>query len=220
MRQITINDLPDEMLAQIFNNLSISERSQCKLICRRWRWIIENLVFVYSLLLTTDRVRSIGQNLANKLCKIKLHQFKNSTTLIVNPIYENLELIFIDSNHLARIRALKLDLDTAIELKLFKWNRILKLLEQSSLIEHLELRVFTEQETEYLNILNHHLTNYNQFLKHLSFKKIQFMDFFQIRNLDLFESHLFKGLVNLTVFECDFCILNDNDRSVQQVNEL
>lgn len=205
-RQFTINDLPDEMLASIFVQLTLADRVQCKLACRRWRWIIEKLICVHSLLITSDRRRSIVQS---RLCEA--HRFTGSGSLIVNPI-ENLALIF-QANLLTSVRSLKIDFDTDRELHTLRWPRILRLLELCSLLEHLELRAFVKQTFEYLTIVNDQLIAYNRRLKHLSLKKIQFMDFLYIRDLDPFEQ-LFTELVDLSVFECDFCILNNNGNNL------
>jgi hypothetical protein len=146
--------------------------------------------------------------------------------------FENVELIFID-NHLERVRALKLDFDNQLELNKFKWKRILRLLKQSTLVEHLELRIFCSRQKDgdevekrnefmrnevenhnyyYLNMIIDHLISFNRTLRHLSLKKVEYMDTFYIDELYLFEQ-LFSKLNNLCVFESDFCIFNGFIRS-------
>lgn len=210
--QFTINDLPNEVLAEIFGYLPLSDRAECKRTCQRWQWIFENLVRVDSLLVSSDRARSVGQANGGRLCAIESHQFIQCT-LTANPIsIENLALIFVD-DHLTRIRALCLDFDTRLELNVFGRGRVLALLERSPLVEHCELRLFTSEELEYLATVLGALARHNRKLRHLSAKKIEYIDFLCIRNLDLFERS-FDELASLTTFECDFCVLNETNGQV------
>ena len=201
----SIDDLPNEILARIFGELTLSDRVECKRVCPRWRWIFENLIVVDSLLVSSYRARSVGQP-NGRLCAVESHQFLDRT-LTANPMaIENLALIIVD-DHL-EIRALKIDFDTRLELNAFGRGRVLELLERSPLVEHLELRLFTRQELDYLATVNDHLARHNGKLRHLSLKKVEYIDFLCIRNLDLFE-RLFDELASLTSFECDFCVVND-----------
>lgn len=204
--QFTIHDLPDEMLAEIFSYLPLSDRVQCKRVCRRWRWIFEHLIVVDALLVSGDRARSVGQP-NGRLCTMRSHQFIERTLTAHPMAIDDLALIFVD-DHLTRIRALKIDLDTRLELNAFGWRRVLVLLERSALLEHLELRLFTKQELERLATVTGHLARHNRMLRHLSVKKLEYIDFLCIRNLDAFE-RLFDELANLTSFQCDFCVVLD-----------
>lgn len=202
----TIDDLPDEMLAEIFGYLSLADRVQCKRVCRRWGWVFEHLIVVDALLVSSDRARSLGQ--ANgRLCTIRSHQFIERTLSVHPMAIDDLALIFVD-DHLTRIRALKIDLDTRLELNAFGWRRVLALLERSVLLEHLELRLFTSQELDRLATVIDRLARHNRLLRHLSVQKLEYIDFLCIRNLDVFE-RLFDELANLTSFQCDFCVALD-----------
>ena len=213
MNQFTIDDLADELIVEILNYLSLTDRIQCKILNRRWHWVITNLVVINSILVTSNRHKSILN--ANKLCTIRSHHFLN--LLIVNPVSEHLDAIFNKDNHLERLRALKLDLDNQFELNKFNLNFILRLLSESSLVEHLELRIFKDQQFKQLSFIIDRLAHFNRNLQHISFKKIQFMDSFYLDSFDLFEQ-LFDELINLTVFECDFCIFNHHHSQVRIIH--
>ena len=209
--QFTIDDLPNECLAEIFGYLQLSDRAQCKRTCRRWQWIFENLISVNSLLVSSNRERSLSR-INDRLCTVESHQFIHCT-LTANPMsIESLALIFAD-DHLTRIRALSFDFDTRLELNAFGRGRVLALLERSPLVEHLDLRLFTSEELEYLATVLGALARHNRKLRHLSVKKIEYIDFLCIRNLGLFERS-FDELASLTSFECNFCVLNEANAQV------
>lgn len=171
-KSYTIDDLKNETLSNIFNHLSLNDRIQCKAICRKWKFIIENSVF-NSILISSNRHRSASLK-SSKLCAIKLHQFIEHN-LFINLI-NNLDSVLdnlLKDNRLSRVRALKVDIDSRFELSFIKLQSILDLLNESSLLEHLELRLFLKQQQfGYLNKINYQLKKSNKDLKHLSFKKV------------------------------------------------